>query len=93
MLLAPQNFPAFRSGAGAKTDLLPEINKIKAIDNHAHPPRVVSEGEGDDSEMDALTLEGLEPAPIPFRLRADHPEYIDVLGGDLGSCYKQVTGG
>ena len=32
-----------------------EIAKVKAIDNHAHPLRVVAEGERPDEEYDALT--------------------------------------
>src|SRR5437773_1872471 len=42
--------------AGAQNSdpqLLAEINKIKAIDNHTHPPKVVGPGEKDD-DFDAL---------------------------------------
>ena len=40
--------------------LMAEIRKIRAIDNHSHPPRVVAEGERDD-EYDALPCDPLEP--------------------------------
>ncbi|HEV2962809.1 MAG TPA: hypothetical protein VG649_13350, partial [Candidatus Angelobacter sp.] len=38
--------------------LLAEINKIKAIDNHSHPPKLVSPGEKDD-DFDALPCDPL----------------------------------
>ena len=56
--------------------LLAEINKIKAIDNHAHPLRYVGEGEKPDDEYDALPLEAIEPFPLPVRLVPDNPEFI-----------------
>jgi hypothetical protein len=56
--------------------LLAEINKIKAIDNHAHPLRYVGEGEKPDDEYDALPLEAIEPFPLPVRLAPDNPEFI-----------------
>ena len=56
--------------------LLAEINKIKAIDNHAHPFRYVGEGEKPDDEYDALPLEAIEPFPLPVRLAPDNPEFI-----------------
>ena len=54
MLRAPSRVS---SQAGVDKDLLNEINKIKAIDNHAHPLKFVAEGEAHDSESDALPLE------------------------------------
>lgn len=56
--------------------LLAEINKIKAIDNHAHPLRYVAEGEKADDEYDALPLDAIEPFPVPPRLSLDNPEFI-----------------
>ncbi len=53
-----------------------EIDKIKAIDNHAHPLRVVADGESPDIEFDALPLDAIEPSVSPLRLRPDNPEYI-----------------
>ena len=64
--------------------LLAEINKIKAIDNHAHPLRYVGEGEKPDDEYDALPLEAIEPFPLPVRLAPDNPEFI--------SAWKQFYG-
>jgi predicted TIM-barrel fold metal-dependent hydrolase len=60
----------------ADPQLLAEITKIKAIDNHAHPLRFVAEGDKPDDEYDALPLEGLEPFAMPPRVSPANPEYI-----------------
>ena len=60
----------------ADADLLNEISRIKAIDNHAHPLRYVAAGEKPDDEFDALPLDGLEPFPLPLRLNPTNPEFI-----------------
>ena len=63
-----------------ESELLEEIGRIKAIDNHAHVPRVVREGEKADDEYDALPcpeLAAQEPeVPTSVALRPDNPEYI-----------------
>lgn len=59
----------------ADKNLLEEIRKIKAIDNHSHVEKVVGEGEKDE-EGDAIGCGGLEfVAPPPMRLRIDNPIY------------------
>ena len=58
----------------ADPQLVAEIAKIKAIDNHAHPFRFVAEGDKPDDEYDALPLEGLEPFALPPRLNPANPE-------------------
>jgi hypothetical protein len=45
-----------------------EIERIRAIDNHAHPVRVVGSGE-QDREFDALPVDNMEPASDPVYLR------------------------
>ena len=60
----------------ADPQLVAEISKIKAIDNHAHPLRYVAEGEKPDDEYDALPLEGLEPFSLPPRMTPANPEFI-----------------
>jgi hypothetical protein len=59
----------------ADPQLLAEINKIKAIDNHSHPPKLVSPGEKDD-EFDALPCDPLEPNDPTTVTRPDNPQYI-----------------
>jgi len=60
----------------ADSSLLAEINRIKAIDNHAHPLKYVAEGEKADDEYDALPLDVIEPFPLPVRLNPANPEFI-----------------
>jgi predicted TIM-barrel fold metal-dependent hydrolase len=62
--------------AGVDKDLLNEINKIKAIDNHAHPLKYVAEGDKPDDEFDALPLDAIPPFPLPVRLNPTNPEFI-----------------
>ena len=49
-------------------DLASEIANIKAIDNHAHPVRVMPKGQ-QDRFFDALPVENMEPASDPLALR------------------------
>lgn len=57
-------------------DLLTEINRIKAIDNHAHPLAFSMPGDPSDEEFDAISCGGLEfISPPPMRLRFDNPIY------------------
>jgi len=70
--------------------LLAEINKIKAIDNHAHPLRYVGEGEKPDDEYDALPLEAIEPFPLPVRLAPDNPEFISAWKDFYGYKYDDM---
>ena len=58
----------------ADPELLAEINKIRAIDNHAHPKRALKEGE---SDPDTDFADPSEPdLDMPVRLRPDNPEYV-----------------
>ena len=45
--------------------LLDEINHIKAIDNHSHPPALDNAGQLDD-DYDALPCDPLEPTAAVF---------------------------
>jgi hypothetical protein len=63
------------SAQTADPALLAEIHRIKAIDNHSHPPRVVGAGERDD-EFDALPCYPLEPTPTNVMLRPENPMYL-----------------
>jgi predicted TIM-barrel fold metal-dependent hydrolase len=57
-------------------DLLNDISKIKAIDNHAHPLRYVAPGEKPDDEFDALPLDAIAAFPLPLRLNPTNQEFI-----------------
>jgi hypothetical protein len=71
-------FVLVASGLRAQTadpQLLAEINKIKAIDNHSHPPKLVSPGEKDD-DFDALPCDPLEPSDPTTISRPENPQYL-----------------
>lgn len=55
--------------------LMTQILKIRAIDNHSHPPRVVNAGERDD-EFDALPCDPLEPTVPNTMTRPENPQYL-----------------
>src|SRR5215831_4469324 len=59
----------------ADPQLLAEISKIKAIDNHSHPPKLVAEGEKDD-DFDALPCDPLEPSDPTTVSRPENPQYL-----------------
>jgi hypothetical protein len=54
--------------------LASEIEKIKAIDNHAHPVRP---GNPPDNDFDALPVDHMEPYPDPVRSRQDSPIVVE----------------
>ncbi len=73
------------------------IDTLTAIDVHAHPLRYVAAGTPADSEYDALPLDGLPPFPMPWGVRADHPQYRDaqvalfhVSATDTGATYTKA---
>src|ERR1700722_6767647 len=66
--------------------LMSEIRKIRAIDNHSHPPRVVADGESDD-EFDALPCDSLQPtAPKPIT-RPENPQFLAAWKALWGYAY------
>jgi uncharacterized protein len=61
----------------ADPGLVSEIQQIRAIDNHAHPVRVVSQGEPPDRLFDALPVDNMEPASDPVNIRPGSPPILD----------------
>src|SRR5918912_1500540 len=60
----------------ADPSLVTEINRIRAVDNHAHVPKVVREGEPADDEFDALPCPPEPDAAAPARSLPTNPEYV-----------------
>ncbi len=58
-----------RSAPPVDPDLASEIARTKAIDNHAHPVRVMTKGQQPDRFFDALPVDNMEPASDPLALR------------------------
>jgi uncharacterized protein len=77
--------------SGIDRSLLAEISKIKAIDNHAHPLKYVSEGEKPDDEYDALPLDAIEAFPLPLRLSPTNPEFIRAWHDLYGYAYSDMS--
>jgi len=77
--------------SSADPQLVAEIAKIKAIDNHAHPLRFVAEGDKPDDEYDALPIEGLEPFALPPRLNPANPEYIGAWRALFGYNHNDMS--
>src|SRR5215472_17511838 len=53
--------------------LAAEIQRIRAIDNHAHPVRFTTASEPADRFFDALPVDNMEPQSDPVNLRPDPP--------------------
>jgi len=82
-LIAGTLFLGIASCGRATTDradidpqILAEVNRIRAIDNHAHPVRFVASGPP-DREFDALPVDSMEPASDPVQFRPDHPSIVE----------------
>jgi len=53
-----------------------ELSHIAAIDNHAHPVRVVSSGE-EDRDFDALPADAIQDLSLPTPFRAESPYFLE----------------
>src|SRR5437773_7165462 len=93
LLVASTCLLAFPVSAQTRADagLVSEINKIKAIDNHAHPLKYVAAGEKADDEYDALPLDVIEAFPLPVRLSPTNPEFIRAWHDLFGYSHKDMT--
>src|SRR5207253_3093692 len=66
-------------GSQPQADLAAEIAQIRAIDNHAHPVRVVKGGAPPDREFDALPVDNMEPQSDPVNLRPGSPLVLEAV--------------
>ena len=64
-----------------------EVNRIKAVDNHTHVPKVVAPGEKDD-EFDALPCDPLEPTATPLMQRPENPKFLQAWQKLYGYQYS-----
>ena len=55
--------------AGVDPQIEAEIQRVRAIDHHAHPVRIVAKGEAADRGFDALPVDNMEPMSDPLMLR------------------------
>jgi len=78
----------------ADPDLQSEIDRVPAIDNHAHPVRYVPAGNPPDRFFDALPVDNMEPQSDPVNLRLGAPAIADAartLYGSTDRAAKQRT--
>ena len=59
-----------RSGLYVNSTIESELRQIHAIDNHAHPMKVVLPGE-EDRDYDALSMEGIQDLAMPAAFQED----------------------
>lgn len=77
----------------AVVELLEQISKIKAVDNHSHVEKVTEQGKP-DLDGDAIGCGGLEfISPPPLRLRTDNPIYLDAWRGLFGFASPDMSAG
>jgi hypothetical protein len=70
--------------------LFGEINHIKAIDNHSHPPALDNAGQPDE-DFDALPCDPLEPTTAGLMFREDNPVYIKAWQAMFGYKYNDAS--
>src|ERR1051325_1573081 len=83
--------PSLRSQSNADAQLLAAIEKIKAIDNHAHPLKYVAPGEKPDNEFDALPLDAIEQFPLPVRLSPSNLEFVNAWHDFYGYKHDDMS--
>jgi len=71
-------------------DILSEVNRIPAIDNHAHPVRFVLSGPA-DREFDALPVDNMEPQSDPVQLRPTNPGVLEAWRSLWNYPYDAIT--
>jgi len=67
--------------------ILAEVNRIKAVDNHTHVPKVVDPGARDE-EFDALPCDPLEPSETPAMARPSNPLFLEAWKKLYGYKYN-----
>src|SRR5450631_2215132 len=72
-------------------ELTSYISLLRAIDNHAHPMRLLAPGEKLDPDVDALPGTGIEEGPSPLRGRPDNPENIAIWKELYGYPHNDAT--
>ncbi len=71
--------------------LMSEINQLKAIDNHAHPPALDGPHGEKDTDFDALPCDPLEPTDSGLMFREDNPVYLKAWQAMFGYKYNDMA--
>src|SRR5690242_3002148 len=85
------NFAVFSlAQTAADPQILAEVNRIRAVDNHTHVPKVVGPNEKDD-EFDALPCDPLEPSDVPLMARPENPKFVQAWRKLYGYKYDDQS--
>jgi uncharacterized protein len=68
-------------------EIMSEVNRIKAVDNHTHVVKVVGPGEKDD-DFDALPCDPLEPSDASLMSLPDNPKFLQAWQKLYGYKYN-----
>jgi hypothetical protein len=79
-----------RSQTPVDSALLAAIERIPAIDNHAHPVRPLLPGTAPDSEFDALPTDGMESFPLAARWAPTSPAWVSAWRDLFGYAYAEA---
>lgn len=75
--------------AAVDSALASEIDRIRAIDNHAHPVRFILNGPP-DREFDALPVDNMEPASDPVNARPNAPPLLEASRALFGAADRKA---
>jgi len=76
---------------GTDPEIMAAVHQIWAIDNHAHPMKVVLKGDKEDSDYDALPVDAMQPFDLPTRISTDNPLYIKAWHDLYGYPYRDMS--
>jgi uncharacterized protein len=75
--------------AAIDPEILSAVQRIQAIDNHAHPVRAILNGPP-DREFDALPVDNMEPQSDPLALRSNAPDTLAAARTLYGNTSKSA---
>lgn len=68
-------------------DILAEVNRTPAVDDHTHVGKALANGEK-DVDFDALPCDPLEPSETPFMARPENPKFLEAWQKFYGYKYN-----
>jgi predicted TIM-barrel fold metal-dependent hydrolase len=72
--------------------IMAEVDRVPAVDNHTHVVKVVGPGEKDE-EFDALPCDPLEPSETPFMALPENPKFLEAWQTLFGYKYSDRSPG
>ena len=90
-LVAVLAFNIPKSPAQVDKVIMQVVQQIWAIDNHAHPMKVVLTGEKEDTDYDALPVDAMQPFELPARINPDNPMFVQAWKELFGYPFSDMT--